>query len=695
MSTLPVFRIQALAQDLGLTYDDTMEADASLIVRGDEYEVQHRGIITSFSQVPSWDGEGTSYHYEFIMEPRVKALEYVSQSRIFRDMTPKEIVSAVVSDYLDEGRFFEWRLAGSYQKREFVVQYNESDLAFIQRILEDEGIFYFFDHSGDVEKMIFGDSSNAIEPIEHTPTVPYHALSGMVTERQEYCDSMTRYVRKVVSKSTMKDFNPKTPSVKVMGSHTNPGIPGDHPTGEDYAYGAYLNTPDEATRKAKLRAEMLSCGKEVFRGTGIFRGARAGFRFELEHGPEGFDGQYLLTKVTHVGFTPEEEASIDDGQPHTHYKNAFECVPASVKYRPALATPRPVVPGLLTAIIQGPEDKYGAIDDKGSYHAKFHFDRTSDKDDKASRPIRLAQPHAGEGYGFHAPLHKGVEIAIGFVNGDPDRPIALGAVPNTETVSPVTSANKRESLFRTSSGHQIRLDDTADATVIDITTKGKHIISMRDEEKTKEVRIKTTDVNEMVLDDKNKNIRIATPEGAHLLKMDYDKKVFTVDTKYGHKITMDDEAKKVAVQTKEGHILALDDDKKLITLQDGKGKHVFQIDVGGDLISITTVGDMEFVAKGSLNIEAKEINIEAKSGAIGLKAMQDIALDGMNVNVKAKQKVAIEATMDASLLGLNVKVEGKINCESKAGVQNKMTGVMTNVESSAINTVKGAMVMVN
>ena len=149
------------------------------------------------------------------------------------------------------------------------------------------------------------------------------------------------------------------------------------------------------------------------------------------------------------------------------------------------------------------------------------------------------------------------------------------------------------------------------------------------------------------------------------------------------------------MQTKEGHILRLDDDKKLITLQDGKGKHVFQIDAGGGLISISTEGDMELSAKGALNIQAKEINMEAKQGAIGLKAKQDVALDGMNVDVKAKQKVNVEAKMDASISGLNVKMEGKMNVDSKAGLQNKMTGVMTNVESKAINTVKGAMVMVN
>jgi type VI secretion system VgrG family protein len=673
-----------------------MEADAALIVRGRDYEVTHHGIITHFTQIPGGDADGAlEFHYEFTLEPRLKALDYVSQSRIHQNMTAKDIVLDVLSAYYpDDGKFYRFIADDSWPTREYTVQYNETDLAFVQRLLEDEGIHYYFDHAGDHEVMVMANKPDQVKPILHTPSVPFRPESGLANE-VEYVDSLSRSVRKVVAKSTQKDFNPKTPGTKVLGSHENPVVPDGHPTGEFYQYGDHLNSPDEATRKARLRAEMLSCAKETFQGTGIFRGARAGFRFKLEEAePEGFDGEYLLVKVTHTGSLGEADAATIEAE-RAHYRNAFEAVKANTHFRPALSTPKPRVPGLLTALVDGPQDKYAYLDEEGRYHAKFFFDRSDAKDGKASRPIRLAQPYGGPNYGLHMPLHNGTEIALGFFDGDPDRPIALGAVPNPDTASPVTSANKSESVIRTASGHQIRLDDKEGKTVIDIATHGKHMVSLSDDPEAKEIRLQTTDMNLLVMDDKDKNIRLATPEGSHTLKMDYDKKVFSVETKYGHKFTLDDEAKAIAVQTKEGHILRLDDDKKLLTLQDGKGKHVFQIDAGGGLISISTEGDMELSAKGALNIQAKEINVEAKQGAIGLKAKQDVALDGMNVDVKAKQKVNVEAKMDASISGLNVKMEGKMNVDSKAGLQNKMTGVMTNVESKAINTVKGAMVMVN
>ena len=218
---------------------------------------------------------------------------------------------------------------------------------------------------------------------------------------------------------------------------------------------------------------------------------------------------------------------------------------------------------------------------------------------------------------------------------------------------------------------------------------------MNDEKDHQEIRLETAGKNEAVFDDKNKNIRFATPDGGHLVKLDSEGKLLTLQTKYGHQITLHDDQQNIVVQTKKGHTLKIDDKEKLIALQDGDGKHSIQIDIGGGVVSITTEGDMEFSAKGTLNVQAKEINLEAKQGAVNVKAMKDVVLDGMNISAKGKQKVTLEATLDASVKGMNVKLEGQINVESKAGVQNKVTGLMTNVESQAINTIKGAMVMIN
>ena len=178
--------------------------------------------------------------------------------------------------------------------------------------------------------------------------------------------------------------------------------------------------------------------------------------------------------------------------------------------------------------------------------------------------------------------------------------------------------------------------------------------------------------------------------------MDNESEAISIKTDKGHLIKMDDKAKIIALQTKDGNMVQLNDNKKQITIKDAKGKHTFQIDGGGNKISISTKGDMELAAKGNLNIQAKEITMQAKQGGINLKAMKDIKAEGMNLHLKSKQKVQIEGGVDVGIKGnMNLKLEGGMKVESKAGVSNKMTGVMVNAEASALNTIKGAMVMIN
>jgi type VI secretion system secreted protein VgrG len=686
-----VLHIQAASENGDIAYADMIGKDTTLKVNGEDFPISHHGIVTEFNQYPdaSENFGHESFLYDIVVEPHLSLLGYTTQSRIFHKLSVKDIIEKVLTgNSLAASTNFQFRLTATYPVREYTVQYNETDLNFISRLMEEEGIFYFFDHAGEKDVLIMGDKLEAIKPLAINPEVELQTESGLSHLAVDHITKLRRTQRMVTGKVTLKDYNDRTPSVNVLGRAAKPG------QGEDYSFSPNVATPSEAERLATLRAEMHACRKVIIDGEGICRSFRAGMRFELKdpNDQSHFAGKYTLTRVSHHG---DQREGFEGDKDKIIYNNTFKCIPADTIYRPAQQTLKPKVHGIMTAKVDGAEGQYAFLDEDGRYHAKLPFDLTDAKDGSGSLPIRMNQPYGGPNYGMHFPIHNGNEIILSFVDGDVDRPIALGTVPNPNNVSPVNKRNNHESVIRTASGHQIRLDDKESKTAIDVTTKGKHSLSLNDDPDVKEIHVKTTDANELVMDDKNKNIRIMTPAGAHTLKMDYDKKVLSLETKYGHKVTMDDEAKAIAIQTKDGHILRLDDDKKMLTLQDGKGKHVFQIDAGGDLISITTSGDMEWTAKGSLNIAAKEITMEAKQGAVNIKGKQDVSIDGMNVDVKGKQKVTLEAKMDASISGLNLKLEGKMNVDSKAGLQNKMSGVMTNVESQAINTIKGAMVMVN
>ncbi len=688
-------QIEAASEDGNVAYADMIGKEAILRVEGKDFPITHYGIVTEFNQYP--DGSENfgheSYLYDIVIEPRFRLLAYNTQNRVFLKKKLKEIVEEVFKANNLQASHYEYLAKGTPREREYTVQYNETDLDFICRLLEDEGISFHFDHTGDHDKLILSDSLDAVKPVPQTPAVELLGAAGLSHLAKEgdapdHVSSMRRTQRMVTGTVTIKDYNDRTPSVNVIGKASKPGG-----QGEAYQYGPQALNTSEAESIANLRAEMHACAKVQLEGEGICRAFRAGMRFELKDGGQShFAGKYTLVRVIHHG---DQREGFEGDKEQIIYSNTFQCMPADTIFRPTLHTPKPRIHGILSAKVDGVDGKYAYLDDDGRYHAKLPFDLTDRKDGQASLPIRMNQPYGGPNYGMHFPVHNGNEIVLGFEDGDPDRPVALGTVPNPSNGTPVNKRNPSESIIRTASGHQIKLDDKDGKTVIEIITKGKHVITLDDDPDKQEVHIKTTDGNELVFDDKHKNIRMCTPAGAHILKMDYDKKVFFVETKYGHKLVMDDEAKAIAMLTKDGHTLQLNDDKKLISLQDGKGKHVIQIDVGGDLVSITTAGDMELTAKGKLAIEAKEITMESKGGDINIKSKADITAEGMNININGKQKIAIEAKMDASMMGLNLKLEGKVNVDSKAGVQNKMTGVMTNVESKAINTVKGAMVMVN
>jgi type VI secretion system secreted protein VgrG len=686
--------IEAGSEDPDVPYADMVGKDAHLTVAGDDFAVKHHGVVTAFNQYPdaSENFGAESYLYEIAIEPRLKLLAYTHRSRIFLKKSFKEIVEEVLTGGGLAADDFDLKVKGSPRKREYTVQYNETDLDFLSRLLEDEGFYYWFDHTGDKEKLIIADSVEGVATIAHTPAVEYlagTALSHLATanEQRDHIAKLRRTQRMVTGKALIKDYNDRTPATAVLGRASKTG------QGEDYQYGPQALDAGEAARIATLRAEMHAAGKVKLEGEGICRAFRAGMRFELKdsNGHSHLAGKYTLLRVTHHG---DQREGFEGDEAKIIYKNSFECIPADTVYRPALVTAKPKIAGFLSAKTDGVEGQYAFLDDDGRYHAKLPFDLTDAKDGRASLPIRMNQPYGGPNYGMHFPVHVGNEIVLAFEDGDPDRPMALGTVPNPATASPVNKRNPSESIIRTATGHQIKLDDKEGKTVIEIITKGKHVITLNDDPEHQEIRMKTTNANELVFDDKHKHITMQTPEGAHILKMDYDKKIFTVDTQYGHKLTMDDGKRRIAMQTKEGHLLDLDDDKKKLTLQDGSAKHTIQIDAGAGLITLDTAGDMAVSAKGKFSLNAQEIVMEAKAG-MSAKAKQDLVFEGMNVSAAAKQKLILEAKMDASLAGLNVKLDGKVNVESKAGVQNKVTGLMTNVESQAVNTIKGAMVMIN
>ena len=435
-------------------------------------------VVDTLGQV-----RGYEVSYRAVLVPDLARLRECYRSRIFQQLTVDELVNKVLTGSLgfQSGQDFEFKLArtkpGSrterpvYPEREYVVQYEENDLDFIDRWLQHEGIFYLFENDGTREKVLFADSSGAYKPVNTQgssfPYRPKGSFQGTGAEGGEKAnaeDVMSFSVRasRLPNKVRLNDYNWRDPSMTLASTKQVH----EKGTGLQIQYNDHYKTPEQGTALAEVRAQELQASSMVFQGTSSCRSFRPGKTFELtEHFRTDWNQTYLLTSVFH-----EASQSISlEGSNVTaaDYRNTFEAIPATREFRPARTTGWPSIHGVMHARIDGEgEGKVAELDDHGRYKVRFPFDEyeADAPPGKASRWVRMAQPYAGAMAGMHFTLLKGTEVVVIHIDGDPDRPLIAGAVPNPEHVNPTYSGNPTQNQILTISGNQFQMDDNDDAT---------------------------------------------------------------------------------------------------------------------------------------------------------------------------------------------------------------------------------------
>jgi len=346
----------------------------------------------------------------------------------------------------------ELRLMGTYPKREFVVQYRETDLAFVSRLCEHVGISFFFEHDAGFDKIIFTDQKSGYRSAEHKSLVGFRS-------RGDRCDVYRlEATKKLVPTSyAQTDYNYRTPQLDLVARH-------ELATG--YAggvveYGAHYKTPEEGAAIAKVRAEEQQSGQHVYAGESDQPQLSAGVTFTLEGHPKLGEATLLVVEVEHHA---QQIAMVHGGEEkEVPYRNTFRAIDAKLTYRPPRRTPRPRIHGVLTARVEpgpgGSIGEFAQLDEEGRYTVKFFFDGGEPEGPFSSRPVRMIQAHAGNYYGVHMPLKPGIEVLMVFMDGDPDRPLILGSAPNPVTPSPVTKDNATMSRIKTGSGIIIEMKD--------------------------------------------------------------------------------------------------------------------------------------------------------------------------------------------------------------------------------------------
>ncbi|MFM0644292.1 type VI secretion system tip protein VgrG [Paraburkholderia bryophila] len=413
------------------------------------------GIVTQFDQFGTSADET---HYRLVIEPRTADLARAVTSRLFQKQTVHEIIAdALRHSGFREGVDFRFSLRAQYRRHDYITQFHETTLAFIQRIAADEGIWFRFEQAKGHEVIVFGDDLDAYARRQRVVTLRRDA--GLESVGAESIKSLERHMRRVPEAVQLNDYNHRQAGVPLLVEQN--AAKDDRTTNAvECLWGEHYETPDEGRRLAKLRHEAHLAQQITYAGKGNAFGLEAGEVLGLDSNPLDAPHGLLVISVASRGGRSDA------------YSNTFTAIPSDRVWRtPVVPEKRPVIHGILPARITSPGDYPRAyLTEEGWYVIRLPFDLDAWSPGGTSRPVRLAKPYSGDNYGHHFPLIDGAEVAIIFTAGDPDRPVIVGAMHDSLHPDPVNNLNHTRNLIRTAARNELRMEDKQGSEHIHLTT---------------------------------------------------------------------------------------------------------------------------------------------------------------------------------------------------------------------------------
>jgi type VI secretion system secreted protein VgrG len=415
--------IEFATKDHAFDAEAALRKSALLTVRSTIQERLVHGIVDEVLFVGT---TGTDLHFQLVLKATLAALGYREDSRIYQDKSPIDVIKDVLAGGGVDERV-EWRLAENYAPREYIVQYRESDLNFIERLMEDEGIFYFFEHTPDGHKLVIGDHEDAFRVPDGQEEVRL-ALTQGVADGVAPLNTFEREKRLRHTSALLRDYDFKKPQIKPEADQ-----PGEGPWALPYyEYPAGFHESTDGARRARARLRSLRRDSDVCRGDATGAGLAPGVPFSVEGASEPCNnGKFVVTGLRMSG-----EQTVGEGQASFSSRSQFEALPAGAPYAAERRAHRPRIVGLQPAVVTGPNNEPEAIhvDEYGRIKVRFFWDRAGVQDDKSSCWLRVVQLGIG---GMMILPRVGWEMAVAFESGDPDRPFAVGRIYNKKHAPPV------------------------------------------------------------------------------------------------------------------------------------------------------------------------------------------------------------------------------------------------------------------
>ncbi len=430
MSRLFRFQLDMLSTNFNVDFDQIMGKNVTVAIRLESGAERYiNGHIVRFAQLPV---EGHLARYEAEMVPWLWFLTRTADCKIFQEKSVPDIICEVFDEYGFSD--YELQLQGSFEPRVFCVQYRETDFNFVMRLIEEEGIFFFFRHENGKHVMVIANSPSAHRPCPDQSRIRFEHTLGRGPERDEDVIVGWRYEHDYrPGKYALTDYNFETPSTSLLTQIDSTIDQGGNQTYEIYDYPGEYMTRDDGDQIVRRRMEEEETPHEVVTAESNCRSLLTGFKFDLiEHDRQDQNREYVVTSITHSAHSGAFIAGIQ-GEGAT-YSNTFTCIPSSVPYRPLRKTAKPVVEGCQTAVVVGPPGEEIYVDKYGRIKIQFHWDRIGQRDEKSSCWMRVSQIWAGKQWGAMYTPRIGHEVLIDFIEGDPDRPLIVGSLYHAENM---------------------------------------------------------------------------------------------------------------------------------------------------------------------------------------------------------------------------------------------------------------------
>ncbi len=586
-----------------LTIELKMPDTSTRYLNGEIVQFRHTGLKNRY------------FCFRATLRPYLWNLTLNSDCRIFQEKSVVDVIKEVLQEYGSDLKV-QYNLQGSYQTLDYCVQYRESDFDFISRLMEREGIYYYFEHASGQHTMVITDSNSQFQSASGYSSIPYYPPGNTESREQDHIYEWLQENQVTTGKYELNDFDFESPSSDLTAKKHDPGQYSNS-NQEIYDYPGKYTDPSEGSNQTEKRLEEHQMPYSLKRGQGNAMGLAPGKKFTLQK--HYFSEENIEHVVVAASYVIQGDALASDmGSGGEVFQCSFTAIDSKQTYRSASLTPKAVVAGSQTAIVVGKEGEEIWTDKYGRVKVQFHWDREGQSNENSSCWVRVSQPMAGKNWGWISLPRIGQEVVVSFLEGDPDRPLITGRVYNAEQMPPYElPANQTQSGIKTRSSKQG-------------TAENFNEIRFEDKKDEEELYIHAEkDCNRVV-------------ENNDTLTVGFDKKDEgnqTVDI-YNHRtVTLDQGNDTLTVKT---------------------GNRQADIDKGNDTLNIKMGNHTIDIQKGKSTVTAMQ-SIELKVGANSIK------IDQKGITIKGTM-ITIQGTATAEMKSPMTTVKGDGMLTLKGGM---------------------------